>query len=125
MVHRILDAKNRGHRAFANVKEDVVRARARRLQEDGVPEETCRCLDLDNDLDKLCIRKAATPVDGGHKKWNEESAAEFRTRRPNAVVLERTSQPRVDSVALQGTALQHLAAQIEPEAEEAQQHKKH
>ena len=74
VVHRILDAKNRGHRAFANVKEDAVRERARHLPEDGVPEEVRRYLDLEHDLDKLCIQKAATPVDGRHKKWNHSTA---------------------------------------------------
>lgn len=74
VVKHILAAKARKHRAYVGVDEASVRQRAVHLPEDGVPEQVCKLLSLDADIDKLQTQKAATPVEGRSNGWTASSA---------------------------------------------------
>ena len=87
VVNWILSAKARGHRAYIHVNEAKIRAKARLLPIDGVPEEILHCLPNDNTLDKIQVQKAATPVEGLRQNLHHAKEA-FKEQRPLAVVLE-------------------------------------
>ena len=103
VVHHILAAKARRHRAYMNVNQDQVLKRAALLPEKGVPPEVCRYLSLDDSISKLQVQKAAAPVEGRSPDWNTQAAQEFAAQRPNAVVLERSSHGEIDTVEAQKT----------------------
>ena len=86
VVKLIVDAKQRGHRAYAHVDIANVHAKAEALPEGGVPLELVTLLPHDGDLDKIQIQKAATPVSG---RADVASVAQtICDTKPNAVVLD-------------------------------------
>ena len=85
VVQSILDAKRRKHRAYILVDEVKLRRKAENLPEDGVPPELLRLLAHDNDLDKLQVQKAATPVEGRREDLTDAARA-FASQSANAVV---------------------------------------
>ena len=95
VVRCILQMKARGHRAYANVIAEDVAARARLLPENGVPPELLHLLPNDNTLDKIQVQKAATPVEALRSDLAQASQA-FKEQRPNAVVLEQSSNEGAD-----------------------------
>ena len=84
-------------------------ARAQLLPKNGVPPEVIRCLNLDDNLDKLHVQKAATPVEGRHEAWNEAAAHALQMQRPNAVVMERSSFPEADTNKSRAAAFAYIA----------------
>ena len=112
VVQMIIDAKRRGHRAFARLSEQEVEDRAAGLPEDGVPPEIVRVIGADDSLDKLQPQKAATPVDG---RTSEEHA--FDGKRPQAVVQERSSASFADINEARLHALETLVDEFTTEEE--------
>ena len=87
-----------------------VRLKARDLPENGVPPDIIRLIAHDEDLDKVQIQKAATPVDG---RSDLPRAAELLAQsRPNAVVLEKSSYDEADINAQRISALHNAAEQL-------------
>ena len=64
VLQLIQGAKNRGHRAYANVNMENARAKAQALPENGVPPELIHIIPHADHLDKVVVQKAGTPVGG-------------------------------------------------------------
>ena len=75
MVGLVLEQKRLGHRAFTCASDAHVVEKAKGLPKNGVPPEIVRLLPHDDDLDKIQIQKAATPVEG--RKGGVKSSAFF------------------------------------------------
>ena len=131
IVKHILACKARGHRAYINVNEDKVRAKANQLPEHGVPPEIMHLLPDDNSISKLQVQKAATPVEGLRAAQGDEdkaniTAAAISAQRPNAVVMEKSSNDEGDINERRAQALQKLCDQLEsPQANVAQAPREH
>ena len=77
------------------------------------PPEIIRLIAHDEDLDKVQIQKAATPVDG---RSDLPRAAELLAQsRPNAVVLEKSSYDEADINAQRISALHNVVEQLRAE----------
>ena len=114
VVEAILEAKANGHRSYVHLDEREVRRRAMKyLPKKGIPDALIRLLPHDNDIDKIQIQKAATPVEG-----RAGSIAElmdpFKAQRPNAVIAERSCYDIVDTNATHSTAALQLAGELQP-----------
>ena len=93
----------RKHRAYTTVNIEAVREKAKRLPENGVPPEIIKLLPFDEHLDKIQIQKSATPVEG--RSDTASVAQKLGDRCPNAVVMEKSSQPEADVNAQRISAL--------------------
>ena len=91
--------------------EEKLRRKAEHLPEDGVPPELVRLLGHDNDLDKLQVQKAATPVEGRREDLTDAARA-FASQSPNAVVMEKSSNEEADINALRVHAVRSLAESL-------------
>ena len=110
VLQLIQGAKDRGHRAYANLDMVRVGAKAQSLPEHGVPPELIRILPHDDDLDKVLVQKAATPTAG--RSDLEGAGHALSTTKPNAVVLEKSSFDDADINAQRHRALHHLVQQL-------------
>ena len=113
VVRHILAAKARRHRGYLHVDENSVIERAQSLPENGVPDAVCHLLANDDALSKIVVQKAATPVEGRSAEWNEKAGQAFSAQRPNAVVLEKSSVPELDSNLLQKNAFLAVASAVQ------------
>eukprot|EP00973_Karenia_brevis_P073776 10253074-Karenia_brevis.AAC.1 len=86
------------------------RRKAQGLPENGVPPELIRVLPHDTHLDKILVQKAATPVAG--RSDLDGAGRLMSTTKPNAVVLEKSSQDDGDINAQRVRALHHLATKL-------------
>ena len=110
VVKLIEDAKARGHRAYRHVNLDRVRGKAKKLPADGVPPEIVRLLPHDDDLDKIQVQKAATPVAG---RSDLDGAAKCLSEsRPNAVVLEKSTDDAADINAQRIASVRQFAQRL-------------
>ena len=87
-----------------------VRDKATKLPEDGVPPEIVVLLPHDNDLDKIKVQKAATPVEG--RGDLPQAAEQLARERPNAEVNEKSSYDDADVNAQRIAALHHLTEKL-------------
>ena len=111
VVKLIQDAKDRGHRSYRGVCMARVREKSESLPVHGVPSEIVKLLPHDEELDKILVQKAATPVGG---RSDLPRAAELLSQsRPNAVVLEKSSYDDADINAQRITALHHFANKLD------------
>ena len=111
VLQLIRGAKNRGHRAYANVDMERAHAKAQLLPENGVPPELIRIIPHDDHLDKVLIQKAATPVTG--RSDLAGAGHQLATARPNAVVMEKISYDDADINAQRIRVLHHYAEQLD------------
>ena len=111
MVLKLIQgAKERGHRAYANVNMARVMEKAQQLPENGVPPELIRILPHDNSLDKLQPQKAATPVAG--RSTLEGAGQLLCETKPNGVVLEKSGMDDGDINAQRLRALHSLVDRL-------------
>ena len=110
MLKLIQGAKERGHRAYANVNMARVMEKAQQLPENGVPPELIRILPHDNSLDKLQPQKAATPVAG--RSTLEGAGQLLCETKPNGVVLEKSGMDDGDINAQRLRALHSLVDRL-------------
>ena len=111
VLQLIQGAKNRGHRAYANVNMERAYAKAQSLPENGVPPELIRIIPHDDHLDKVLVQKAGTPVGG--RSDLEGAGHELATTKPNAVVMEKSSYDDADINAQRIRVLHHYAEQLD------------
>ena len=112
VIDLIQGAVNRKHRAYTSVAMERVRQNAQRLPEHGVPPEIIHLIGHDNDLDKVQVQKAATPVAG--RTTVEIAAKKVGETCPNAVVMERDGAGNIDITAQCIEVLRRLRKQLEP-----------
>ena len=86
---------------------------ARVLPEDGVPTAIAKILPMDNDMEKIQVQKAGTPV--ATPKDLNVVAQELDNSRPNGVVLERSGADESDLNAQRVAALTHMAERLQIE----------
>ena len=110
VIELIEGAVSRGHRAYKHVDLRKMRERAEQLPEHGVPPEIAKLLPYDNDIDKLQVQKAATPVDPMASM--EATARTLANSKPNGVVLERSSYDDADINAQRIAALRHFSTKL-------------
>ena len=110
VLQLIQGAKNRGHRAYANVDMGRAHAKAQALPENGVPPELIRVIPHDDHLDKVQVQKAATPVGG--RSDLKGAGHDLATSRPNAVVMEKSSYDDADINSQRIRVLHHYAEQL-------------
>ena len=110
VLQLIQGAKNRGHRAYANVNMESAYAKAQSLPVNGVPPELIHVIPHDDHLDKVMVQKAGTPVGG--RSDLEGAGKELATTRPNAVVMEKSSYDDADINAQRIRVLHHYAEQL-------------
>ena len=110
VVKLIEDVKARGHRAYRHVNLDRVRGKAKKLPADGVPPEIVRLLPHDDDLDKIQVQKAATPVAG--RSDLDGAAQSLSESRPNAVVLEKSTDDAADINAQRIASVRQFAQRL-------------
>ncbi len=95
VVELIESMQRRGHRAYAKVNLEKMRARAREeLPEHGTMSGIAKLIPYDDLLSKIQIQKAATPV--AVPDSMEAAVSSLNCLRPNAVVLERSSEAETD-----------------------------
>jgi hypothetical protein len=110
VIELIEGAARRGHRAHRHVDLKKMRERAEQLPAHGVPPEIAKLLPYDNDIDKLQVQKAATPVDPMASM--ESTARSLANSKPNGVVLERSSYDDADINAQRIAALRHFSTKL-------------
>ncbi|CAK0901015.1 unnamed protein product, partial [Prorocentrum cordatum] len=115
VVKLIEGAKKRGHRAYQHVCMEDVRKKAAELPDGEVPPEIMRLVPLDNELDKIQMQKAATPVP--RPDGLQEAAEILETAKGNAVVLEKSSFDDGDINAQRVEALRSFVQRVSPECE--------
>ena len=113
VVKLIETMKQRGHRSYKHVDMDKVQENAKALPIKDIPPEIIRYLPLDDLQDKIKIQQNPTPVPIARNV--EEAGDHVNMTKPNAVVLENSSQAEFDVNAQQVEAIQHLAGRIRKE----------
>ena len=112
VVMRLIEGScKRGHPAFVGLDLRLAWTRAAALPEDGVPQEVITLLPCDDNLSDVDRQKVAAPM--AVPETVEEVAIELDMRRPNAVVLEKTSASGFDFEEQQRAALRALAEEAE------------
>ena len=112
VIRLIKEMKRCGHRAYRNVDIKKVEEKARAtLPENGVPAAIAKLIPFDSHLDNIQVQKQATPVSA--RSSLEQVKETFKFQKPNAVVLEKSSQDESDINTQRIAALRHFASKLD------------